>query len=262
MKRILTSGILAALAVVAVPGQGVTDRPTFEAVSIRPSPADARGGGYNISSGRLNGKNAGLKELVKFAYDLHDYQLSGATGWMDTDHYEILATFPGDTTNTKRAQMMQAMLADRFGLAIHKEGKEITGYSLVVGKNGAKLHAPDASQHEGMMLGRSRTSGQRTLTANSATMAGLAAILADLLGRPVEDKTALAGVFDFNMEWTPDSSEGIQKAGVEKQDAPGDGQTGPSIFTALQETLGLKLETRKVTVQAIVIDKAEKPSAN
>jgi len=94
-------------------------------------------------------------------------------------------------------------------------------------------------------------------------MANMVSILADLLGKPVEDKTGLDGVYDFSMEWTPDAvTERSLKPGVEKVEPPADSQTGPSIFTALQETLGLKLETKKVTVGAVVIDHAEKPSAN
>jgi uncharacterized protein (TIGR03435 family) len=232
----------------------------FEAVSIRPSSPDARGGGFNISPGRLNGKNVNLKDLIRFAYDVHDYQLSGGLSWMENEHYEVLANFPAGTTNPQRAEMMQKMLADRFALVIHREPKDVAGYALTVGKNGAKLHPPEDPQ-TGMMLGRSPTTGQRTLHGTSATMESMAGILADLLGKPVHDDTALAGKFDFNMEWTPDpvSEVNLRKGATEAP--PGD-QAGPTIFTALQEQLGLKLETKKLPVDAIVIDRAGKPSAN
>jgi uncharacterized protein (TIGR03435 family) len=234
----------------------------FDAVSIKPASPDARGGGFNISPGRLNGKNVNLKDLVKFAYDLHDYQLSGGMGWAETERYEVVAAFPADTTNTQRAQMLQTMLADRFALTIHREPKEVAGYALIVGKNGAKLHAPEDQQH-GMLMSRSPVTGQRTLHGTSATMADLASMLADILGRPVEDATALAGKFDFSMEWTPDPvSEVVLHKGGDVQPSPPGEQTGPTIFTALQEQLGLKLETKKLSVAAIVIDHAEKPSAN
>jgi uncharacterized protein (TIGR03435 family) len=259
MNRFLLAGIL--LAQIAL-SQPPAENPAFDAVSIKPSAPDARGGGFNMSPGRLTAKNQSLKDLVRFAYDIHDYQLSGGLGWTDSERYEVVATFPGETTNARRAQMMQAMLADRFGLAIHRESKEVAGYALVTGKNGPRFHAAESEQNE-MMLGRSPSSGQRTLNARRSKMADLASILADLLGKPVEDKTGLEGLFDFAMEWTPDSvSERSLKPGAEKVETPGDGQTGPSIFTALQETLGLKLETKKVMVGAVVIDHAEKPSAN
>ncbi len=232
----------------------------FEAVSIKPSSPDARGGGFNISPGRLNGKNVNLKDLVKFAYDIHDYQLSGGLGWTETEHYEVLATFPAGTTNAQRAEMMQKMLADRFALVIHREPKDVAGYALAVGKNGPKLHPPEDPQ-QGMMLGRSPTTGQRTLHGTSSTMSDMASFLADLLGKPVQDDTALAGKFDFSMEWTPDPVSEVMLRKGAGEAPPGD-QVGPTIFTALQEQLGLKLETKKIPVSAVVIDHAEKPSAN
>jgi uncharacterized protein (TIGR03435 family) len=262
MKRFLWPGVLAALAVQVGLSQPAVENPAFNAVLIKPSAADARGGGFNLSPGRLTAKNQSLKDLVRFAYGLHDYQLSGGLGWTDTERYEVIATFPGETTNAQRAKLLQAMLADRFGLTVHRESKEVSGYALVVGKNGHRLHVAESDQPE-MMLGRSPASGQRTLNAKRAKMSDLTSILADLLGKPVEDKTGLEGVFDFVMEWTPDSvSERSLKPGAEKVEPAAEAQTGPSIFTALQETLGLKLETKKVTVEAIAIDHAEKPSAN
>lgn len=202
-----------------------------------------------------------LKDLVKFAYDLHDYQLSGGQGWIETEHYEVMATFPADTTNAQRAQMLQTMLTDRFVLTIHREPKDVAGYALTVNKNGAKLHPPEERTQTGMMLGRSRTTGQRTLHGTSATTHDLASILADLLGKPVEDATALAGKFDFSMEWTPDPVSEVNLRKDVPAPPPSD-QAGPTIFTAMQEQLGLKLETKKLPVSAIVIDHAEKPSAN
>jgi len=255
MKRALLLSALLSLMAVAAPGQ-------FDAVSIKPSSPDARGGGFNMSPGRLNGRNVSLSELVSFAYGLHAYQLSGDSGWMDNDHYEVVATFPAATTDARRAVMLQTMLAERFALTIHRESKEVAGYALMAGRNGAKLQAPESAQH-GMLLSRSPTSGQRTLHGTSATMADMAGILADVLGKPVEDATGIAGSFDFAMEWTPDPvSEVALRKGSGPQEPPPGEQTGPSIFTALQEQLGLKLETKKLPVEAIAIDHAEKPSGN
>src|SRR5690348_5775144 len=93
----------------------------FEAVSIHPSALDARGGGFNLLPGRVNAKNQNLKDLVMFAWDLHDYQVSGGPRWTDTDRYEVVATFSGKLSNAQRAQMMQAMLTERFGLVIRHE---------------------------------------------------------------------------------------------------------------------------------------------
>jgi len=188
MKIFLAVGVLAAIATQIALSQRPAENPAFNAVLIKPSAPDARGGGFSLSAGRLNAKNQSLKELVRFAYDLHDYQLSGGFGWTETEHFEVVATYPGETTNARRAQMMQAMLADRFGLVIHRESKEVAGYVLVMGKSGPKFHEAESEQAE-MMLGRSASSGQRNLNARRSKMADLASILADLLGKPAEDKT-------------------------------------------------------------------------
>jgi uncharacterized protein (TIGR03435 family) len=262
MKRVLVAGIFAALAVNTGLCQSNPDKLEFEAVSIKPSPPNARGGGYNLSPGRLNAKNQSLKDLVKFSFDLQDYQVTGGPGWLDTDRYEIFATFPGATTATERGRMMQSMLADRFALAVHQESREVQGYALEVNRGGPKFHAAAPGEHS-MMLGRSPATGERTLTATSASMAGLAEMLATIMRRPVEDKTGLNGIFDFAVEWTPDETQvGLAVPGKEPHEAPADGPIGLSLSAALQKTLGLTLKTQKAPVEVIVIDHAEKASVN
>jgi uncharacterized protein (TIGR03435 family) len=256
MTKLFALGAFAALLLNAA------DNLQFDAVSIHPSAPDARGGGYNISPGRLTVKNQTLKDMVKFAYDLQDYQVSGGPNWVDGDHYQIEATYPPNASSADRAKMMQAMLADRFGLTVHREPRDVSGYALVVNKNGPKLQKSAATE-PGMMLGRSPSSGLRMLTGTQATMSGLATLLSGLLNRPVEDKTSLDGIYDFKMEWQPDPTIESSQRGFQKGDAaPTPDRSGPTIFTALQESLGLRLENAKQSVDAIVIDHAEKPSAN
>jgi uncharacterized protein (TIGR03435 family) len=157
---------------------------------------------------------------------------------------------------------MQAMLADRFGLVVRHDSKEVSGYALVVAKGGPKLHTP-GNEEPGMMMGRSRATGQRTLTATNQTMGGLSSLLSGIMARPVEDRTEIQGKFDFSMAWTPDAVDGgTAVKGGKEIPPPEQTQVGPTIFTALQEALGLKLETAKVNVPVVIIEKAEKPSAN
>jgi len=255
MKRFWAVGILSAFA-------GLSAAQTFDAVSIKPSAPDARGGGYNLSPGHLNAKNQSLRDLVEFGWNLHDYQVSGGPSWVESECYEVLATFPSGTSNADRARMMQAMLAERFGLVVRHDSKEVSGFALAVAKDGPKLHAP-GNETPGMMMGRNRATGQRTLTATSQSMAGLASILSDIMGRPVEDRTGVEGKFDFSMAWTPDAVDGgTAVKGGKALPPPDETQVGPTIFTALQETLGLKLQTAKVSVPVVIIEKAEKASAN
>jgi uncharacterized protein (TIGR03435 family) len=261
MKTIFAGAILALLLQIPAGADDKGDKAEFDAVSIKPSAIDARGGGYNIAPGRITAKNQTLKQLVQFAWDMHDYQVTGGAGWTDADHYEIVMTFPADTPQNKRLLMTQSMLADRFALKIRHEQKEVSGYALVVVKGAPKLKTPAGSQ-EGLMLSRN-PAGLRTLTGTSAKMSGLASILADLLGKPVEDQTGLNETYDFNMAWSPQAGveTAISVGPGKKVTADPDAENGPSIFTALQ-TLGLKLETHKVAVDSVVIESAEKPSAN
>jgi uncharacterized protein (TIGR03435 family) len=262
MRRVFIDGTLALLAVGSVFGQAVPDKLQFEVVSITPTQPVARGGGYNLSRGRLTAKNQSLRDLVKFSFDLQDYQLTGGARWMETDRYEVVATYPGETTGAERRRMMQAMLADRFSLAIHRESKETPGFALIVGRNGAKLKAAGPGD-PGMMLGRDPKTGQRTLTATGAKMAGFAAMLATILSRPVEDKTGLDGVFDFTIEWTPDDTQSaIGGPGKGGQEEPAGDPAGASLSSAIGETLGLALKTQKAPIEVVVIDHAEKPSGN
>lgn len=236
-------------------GFASAQQPAFEAVSIKPAQPGARGGGYNISPGRLNAKNQSLRDLVKFAYTLQDYQLTGGD---DKDRYELVATYPGETTDAQRRLMLQSALTERFALAIHRDHREISGYELIHGKKGTKLKKVEPGQNS-MMLGRNAANGQRTLHAASASMQNFAALLASLLRSPVDDHTELTGVFDFELEWSPDDTQ-VPMNIPGKQ--PIEGGTGPSLFNALQDTLGLVLKSRKMPVEVVVIDHATAPAAN
>ncbi len=231
----------------------------FDAVSIHPGDPATRGGGYNISPGRLRVRNQTLRDMVKFAYDLQEYQVSGGPRWIHDDRYQIEATYPANTSPADRARMMQAMLAERFGLAVHHEPRGVSGYALVIAKKGHKLEQA-AANVPGMYVGRSASSGLRTLTGTYEKVNDLARLLSGLLNLPVEDQTGLEGFYDFKMEWQSDPTI---DPGFAKGDAPpASDLSGPTIFTALQESLGLKLGEAKQSVDAIVIDHAEKPSLN
>jgi uncharacterized protein (TIGR03435 family) len=255
MKTLLFFTLLATTSAQTAPNQ-----PTFEAISIKPAQPATRGGGYNIFPGRLNAKNQTLRDLVKFAYSLQDYQLTGGD---DNERYELIATYPGETTDAQRRLMLQSVLTERFALTLHHEQKDISGYELISGKKGPKLQKAESSQ-PGMMLGQSAATGQRTLRATSATMPGFASLLASILRAPVEDRTELSGTFDFNLEWTPDVTQVNTQVPLNKQGTPAHEPSaeGPSLFTALQNTLGLALKSHMVTVEILVIDHAERPSAN
>lgn len=255
---------------------------TFEVASIKPSAPDARGTSLQLQPpDGLRVTNAPLRMLIIFAYNIRDFQLSGGPAWIGTERYDILAKAeraPGfenipddprkmtDEQRTAKQEQMRervrALLAERFQLVIHRETKEAPVYALVVAKGGSKLQAVQESADGpvGLRMGR----GQ--LTGMAAPMPQLANLLSTQLGRPVVDKTELKGKYDFKIEWTPDPSQGGEKPGqlppgVEAPPPPTD-PDGPSIFTAIQEQLGLRLESQKGPVETIVIDRVEKPSGN
>lgn len=205
------------------------------------------------SSGGLTATNATLKFLITFAYDVRDHQISAGPSWFDTERYDIVAKGPIDhPTVAQNRQMLQTLLADRFQLRLLRETKELPEYALVVEKNGPKLHQPEGAGN-GMRIGRGR------ITTQAISMDHFAGNLGKLLGRTVVDKTGLQGNFAFTLEWTPDASQPMGVLGPSPA-VPDD--SGPSIFTALQEQLGLKLEPQKGPVEIFVIDHVEKPSEN
>ena len=148
--------------------------------------------------------------------------------------------------------MLQALLAERFQMRVLRETKELPVYALVVGKSGPQLHEAEGAGN-GMRIGRGR------VTTQAISMEPFAKNLGKLLGRTVVDRTGLEGKFAFTLEWTPDPGQPMGLLGPSPASAD---DSGPSIFTALQEQLGLKLEPQKGPVEILVIDHVEKPSEN
>jgi bla regulator protein blaR1 len=254
---------------------------TFDVASIKPSSGDDNHRLIQVlPGGGLRTSGTPAKFLVTFAYDVRDFQVFSGPGWINTDGFDILAKSeraagsegaPDDPRQMTDAQMktaqeqlrekLQALLADRFQLTVHRETKEQPVYVLVVGKSGSKLQESDAKQSDRrMMMGRGRING------NGVPLEMLTNVLSNQLGRPVIDRTGLKGHFNIKLEWTPDPGQaggpfgGLPPPGVEAPPPPD--PNGPSLFTAVQEQLGLRLESQKGPVDVIVIDRMERPSEN
>lgn len=252
------STLLTALAVIPmIRGQA----PAFEAASIKLNDSGQRGGGISLYPNRIKVINSSLKFCVQVAWNVKDFQVAGAKGWMDSEHYDIDAVAANPFSKDESRKMMQTLLADRFGLAIHTETQDKQGYALVVSKNGAKL--PPPIEDPSVMFGGT-PSGDRTLTATSVSMARFADALSLPLRAIVVDRTGIEGQYNVSFQWTPDpnSEPRVTKSGEPVPPPPSDATPGPSIFTALQEKLGLRLEARKVPVEVIVIERASRPTEN
>jgi bla regulator protein BlaR1 len=260
--------------------------PVYEVASIKP---DKSGNDMIRMMARpdgFTGTNITLQMLIRNAYGVEDNQISGAPSWLDSEKYDIEAKMESsvaeemrklndDQRRTERQQMLQALLADRFKLTIHRETKELPVYALTVAKNGPKLQeakqgdtypngikGPDGVGRAGFMR-----MGRGELTAQGLPVSSVVRLLSQQLGRTVIDKTGLTGNYDFTLKWAPDESQGAMlrgPAGAQPgaESAPPTDSTGPSIFTAIQEQLGLKLESQKGPVEILVIDHAERPSEN
>ena len=162
---------------------------------------------------------------------------------MDSDTVEAFKKLPREQYIDQRQQMLQAALADRFKLKIHHETREQPIYALEVAKDGPKVKPGDEKKGSGL------TWGQGLIEAHASPIGKLAFVLSDVLGRDVVDKTGLAGKYDIKLTWTPDDLQGTADA-------------GPTLFTAIEEQLGLKLRSSRGPVDVMVVDQAERPSEN
>jgi uncharacterized protein (TIGR03435 family) len=238
------------VAVFAAHGQ----TPAFEVASVKPTRSEGGASSIHVSKGLILMENVSLKKLILNAWgipDDRDYTVDGP-GWLATEHFDINARFPADAQISEVRQMAQGMLAERFKLALHREVRQLPTYSLTVAKNGPKIHAVENRQ------GRT-SSGPGRLEATGITIQKLADLLARMAGAPVTNATGLPGVYDFVLEWSPDES--LRMAPAEGSGAGAN--SGPSIFTALEEQLGLKLTGGKGPVEILVVDHMERvPTGN
>jgi uncharacterized protein (TIGR03435 family) len=231
--------------------------PAYEVVSVKPSQPGCGGMSISVPPGRFSARCITVWGLIYNAYDvksLHDYP-PGLPSWGDSAQFDVEAKIGDESVTAERnlspkereavsQQMLQALLADRFRLRVHYEDKIQSVYQLVVAKNGPKLKQWPAGENP-----RGVSWGGNQIKVQGAGLDRLVFCLSDVLGRTVVDKTGLSGNFDINLKWTPDDQQGQPDA-------------GPTLFAALEEQLGLKLDAAKDPVSALVVDHVDKPSEN
>jgi bla regulator protein blaR1 len=252
----------------------------FEVASVKMNKSGMAGkvSIQTLPGGRFNAENVTLRQLIRNAYMLQDVQIAGGPKWLDDDRFDIVAKAAGEglgdpfvaeqTREPSRWQvMLRALLAERFTLVAHREPRELPYYALLVSRRDGALGSsmkrtdvdcatPDGQKQCGLRL------MPGNMTGNSASMSQLANSLAPFLGRIVFDRTELRGNFDFTLKWTPDQvPAGLERKAAAMNLPPVD-PNGPSIFTALQEQLGLKLDAVKGPVDVLVIDRVEHPTEN
>ena len=268
--RALTLFTLALLSLPAIAQQipTVPNPPPYDVISIHPHNAMDDNTMFNSRPGNFVATNGTLKQLISYAYGVREDLITGLPSWADTAHFDISAKvsdFNPDAfknlTREQRESMLLPMLADRFHVKAHTEVKTLSVFNLVVTKDGPrfKRNPPppiDPDNPKKGQEGRGNINiNNDDMTATAVPLSTLAEVLADQLSHTVIDKTGLTGDYDFRLKWTSeDQSSNTADNGT--TDRP------PDLFTALQEQLGLKLESTKGPVTTLVVDHAEQPTPN
>jgi uncharacterized protein (TIGR03435 family) len=251
----------------------------FDVVSIKESRSVSQDGYFRTSPTRFTATNTPLRSVILRAYGLLDHQLIDAPGWTETP-YDIIATLPPGRafTDAEAFRMLRHVLADRFRLVAHRDRREVPAYSLVLARNDGKPGpfltpstvdcaqwlaekrpqmgggAPRPAPFRGQRPACTMLAGRQMISAGTQTLAGLASVLPDLVRRPVIDRTGLAGTWDMEARWTPSGDVAAPASAIAGLDV------GVSIFTALEEHLGLRLEPTREPYDVLVVDSIARPT--
>jgi uncharacterized protein (TIGR03435 family) len=205
--------------------------------------ASGEPGGFHITPGRFVARGVTARFLVAIAYGLQPYQIIGGPAWIDSERFDVEARLDDEADMGQEGSMIKALLADRFRFLMHKDTSNASIYALVVGVNGSKIKSSADQSKVGSM-----NFGSASLVGTGVPLELFASLVGSRLGRTVIDRTNLVGRYDIDLNWTSER---------EAPDVP-----GPSIFTAIQEQLGLKLQSAKGPSGFLVIDRMERPSEN
>lgn len=262
-----------------------TSRPEFEVASVKMSRGRPADGAVRITPGSFSAASLTLRRLILVAYRMRDFQISNGPGWIDSERYDIDAKTDAANGTDPMLLMLQTLLEDRFQLRFHREQNEGPVYLLTVAKNGIKMHKascipfdpnnlpkqvalPDqerALQCSGITRRRDGLDGDGMSMEDSTGPAfqSVAGQLSLILDRPVLNRTALTGRFDVHLRWADQAATDPQSTPANSNSSvPSADSSGPSIFTAIQEQLGLRLEAGKGPVDKFVIDQVVRPSEN
>ena len=249
--------VAAAAAALMTLNLAAAQSPQFAVATIKRNMSGALSSNAQLQpGGRLTLTNTTIRDVMKNVFNLPDFAIVGGPAWLATDRYDIIARADGDPSREQMLQMLRALLIERFRMVTHQDTREVPVFALVLarpdGRLGPRLTrtvvncaTPDTSGRSA--CGFDLSGG--ALTATGMPLERLVRTLAGLSGRTVVDKTGLTGLYDVSLTWTPDA--------VDPTNGPGD---APALSTALQEQLGLKLESTRSPVQVLVIDSADRPT--
>ena len=266
--------------------------PAFEVASIKPNNSGDGRVMMQNQPGRFIATNVTLRLLIRNAYQLQDFQITGGPSWLNSDHFDIIAKVPEGVRDSGPGApgsgpgplqlMIRSLLAERFKLTLHNETKDSPIYALILARSDGRLGPemktstvdcdgppaggrgrggpmpPPAPPQPGDRMPCGIRIGPGNMAVGGSPLSQFATSLGMFAGRVVQDRTGLTGNYDFNLTWTPDQ---MPQRPPGAPDSPVDAN-GPSLFTALQEQLGLKLDSQRGPVELVVIDRAEKPVEN
>lgn len=272
MKQLpAVTGLIIFVVAAALP-QSATTLSGFDVASIKLSDPATIGTEYGISpSGSFFAKGVTVRTLIENSYDVRKFQLSGGPGWLDTERYDIATQIddgvpegdPRRATAGGREVIwnqllarVRMLLADRFQLKLHRETKELSVYSLVVAVSGSRLRAPKEGETSSLSIRRDET-GNTVVTGMRLPLSSLVRYLSGQADRVIVDRTGLKDDYDFTMTFSQPELDAARVG----WSVPAGGD-GPSVFTALQEQLGLRLATEKGPVETLVVDSVQKASEN
>lgn len=262
MRQVLVA-TTASLLAAAVLAQNSPKRLAYEAASIRPAPDRSAGVGQSGGPGtgdptRVKYGYFPLRLLLMVAYDLTSAQID-AEARIDGDRYNVVATVPPGTTVAEERVMLQNFLIDRFHLKLHLETRTVRRYELSIAKNGPKLMPHSGPQPIPGNIGVAVSKDHNQMMARGAELKDLVRVISDDSATPVVDKTGLTGSYDFSFLYSREGLDGFRQPGGQAPD-PSD---APTLATALEENLGLKLELKKGPLEVLVVDSAARtPTSN
>jgi len=239
--------------------------PGLDVVTIKPSQPGRQGKGIGFQGTHFRTINFDVNDMIAVAYGLHAKQIIGAPDWLGTDLFDIdgVPDVPGRPSLKQQGLMLQKLLADRFALKFHHEQRELSVYAIEVGAGGPKMKVTTSGPNDQQGFG---FRGLGDLIVINMSMKEFATWMqSSVMDKPVVDQTGLTAKYDFTLKWTPDDSQFAQFRGAVTTPPPAAGDNPnapPSLYTAMQEQLGLKFSATKAMDDVIVIDHVEKPSAN
>jgi uncharacterized protein (TIGR03435 family) len=247
-----------------IPPMAADANPSFDVATIKPSAPDAKGKGFGFRGGHFVTFNTNVNDLIAFAYGLHAKQIIDGPAWFGVDLYDIEAKpdAEGRPNLKQMGIMVQKLLTERFKLTFHHDQRELSVYVISVAAGGPKMTKSTAGPNDPQGFG---FRGLGDLNVGNMTMKDFASWMqSGVMDRPVVDQTGLTDRYDFQLKWTPDESQFAQfrGAGITVPPPVDDAKAPPSLYTAVQEQIGLKIGPAKAPDDVIVIDHVEKPSAN